>query len=631
MEKRMRVAVAQFATSFDIEENLTTCLRIIEEAATCKPQLIILPEYCNTLPNPKNHQHAWDCALSLDSEFLQKVAQQASKHQCSILINVTLRADEDRTGKATSVKSHISIASCLFGPCGNLIYQRNKQKLSPEEALFFTENESATLTRDNFEMDLGCLGVLSGVEESNFEISRSLSLKGAHLLCQSTGALFLDQTELTQINRAIENNVFFACASKIKQATAKQEKLESFEDQNSLTQEVLCSSALVLGSSQIISPKGEVLARVAYHKEGYAFADINLNESGLDKAQRPDGTYLVKQHRPELYYANAVELITGDDQKEKISSINVDNVALMANVAIFATYKDLSYAIEDVCHYIENNLSDIIQLPELFFLNDKGALNFDAERKAVEALSKVFITQVSAVLRPFQYLCTSLILDGNHQAVLIGEEGIVATQPQLHFCNRYQWTALGDRLSTITIPLEQGDIKLAMLTADDGNIPEMISVIAKSNAQLLLIPLDIQSPNEVSYHLLSRSVENRICIAAASREKAFSVEKEPSLLNQSYFTIDRLLKNGQPSLKSYIVKQEAKKEVKSTGLIINLAFDMASCKYAKPQVNTQQEVYSHSLLKWITPQIAGFVNPPIVKHQQGKITKALIHPIAATI
>jgi hypothetical protein len=303
----------------------------------------------------------------------------------------------------------------------------------------------------------------------------------------------------------------------------------------------------------------------------------------------------------------------------------------MSNIAIFATYKSLSYAIEDVCHYIENNLSEIIQLPELFFLSDKSVLSNEVELKETEKLSRFFITQVSSVLRPFQYLCTSLIIDGSHQAVLIGEKGIVATQKQLHFCNRYQWTALGDTLHTITIPLEQGEIKLAMLTADDSNIPEMISTVAKSSAQLLLIPLDIQSPNEVSYHLLSRSVENRLCIAAASREKTFSVEKEPSLLNQSYFSIDRLLKNGQPSLKGYIVKQETKKEVKSTGLIINLAFDMASFKNAKPMINTHQEVSSHSLLKWRAPQFAGFVNPPIVKHQQGKITKALIHPVAATI
>jgi predicted amidohydrolase len=645
----MRVAVAQFATSFNVEENLITCLRIIEEVATRTPQLIILPEFCNTLPNPKNHQHAWDCSLSIGSDFLKKIAQKASKHQCYILINVTLRCDKDRTDKAASIKSHISITSCLFGPCGTLIYQKNKQRLSPEEAVFFTEeNEFATLAREKVEIDFGCLGLLSGVEESNFEIPRSLSLKGAHLLCQSTGASFLDQTELTQINRAIENNVFFACASKIQQAPAKQEydllqkhfletenttdnRAEGFEENETFQQEMLCSTELVYGCSQIISPKGEVLAKVPHHKEGYAFADIILNESGLDKAQRPDGTYYVKQRRPELYKTQITPFAVDKKHSKTIDSISQSNIALMSNIAIFATYKSLSYAIEDVCHYIENNLSEIIQLPELFFLSDKSVLSNEVELKETEKLSRFFITQVSSVLRPFQYLCTSLIIDGSHQAVLIGEKGIVATQKQLHFCNRYQWTALGDTLHTITIPLEQGEIKLAMLTADDSNIPEMISTVAKSSAQLLLIPLDIQSPNEVSYHLLSRSVENRLCIAAASREKTFSVEKEPSLLNQSYFSIDRLLKNGQPSLKGYIVKQETKKEVKSTGLIINLAFDMASFKNAKPMINTHQEVSSHSLLKWRAPQFAGFVNPPIVKHQQGKITKALIHPVAATI
>ena len=42
-----------------------------------------------------------------------------------------------------------------------------------------------------------------------------------------------------------------------------------------------------------------------------------------------------------------------------------NQVPATVNMALFATYKSNEEAIDDVCHYIINNLSDIIQLPEL--------------------------------------------------------------------------------------------------------------------------------------------------------------------------------------------------------------------------------------------------------------------------
>jgi predicted amidohydrolase len=41
----MRVAVTQFATSPSTEENISTCLKVIAKTATCKPDIIVLPEF----------------------------------------------------------------------------------------------------------------------------------------------------------------------------------------------------------------------------------------------------------------------------------------------------------------------------------------------------------------------------------------------------------------------------------------------------------------------------------------------------------------------------------------------------------------------------------------------------------
>jgi len=262
------------------------------------------------------------------------------------------------------------------------------------------------------------------------------------------------------------------------------------------------------------------------------------------------------------------------------------------NVAIFATYKSNEQAIEDVCHYIINNLSDIIQLPELFFIADKAITHNDEQRAQITCWSKQLINLISSVLRPFQYVCTSLIIDGMHQAVLIGEQGLIAIQQQLHFCQRYQWTPLGNNLNIIGLPLEQGCINLAMLTADDANTTEIVKAAALNDIHLLLVPFDIQKPNEVEHSLLSSAAEHSICIVAASREKSF-VEDPP---------IDNNI--------SVANKNKGKiKPKKSTGFIANLAKDSA---------------FSTS---WKSNEFAGDNKQILVKHQHGKITKAVIHPI----
>jgi len=269
-----------------------------------------------------------------------------------------------------------------------------------------------------------------------------------------------------------------------------------------------------------------------------------------------------------------------------------NKVPTTANLAIFATYKTNEEAIEDVCHYIINNLSDIIQLPELFFIADKTITNNVQQLGKIGELCKQLIDQISAVLRPFQYVCTSLVIEGNHQAVIISEHGLFSTQQQLHFCQRYQWAELGDELNIIELPLEQGTINVAMLTADDANMSEIVKIAALNNIHLLLVPFDIQEPCEVD-HLLSQAAEHRICIAAASREKNF--EKNLSIDNGNSVT-----QNANKNKNKKKVKPQ-----KSTGFIADLL--------AHSSIITQY----HSL-----------DNQLIVKHQHGKITKAVIHPIA---
>jgi predicted amidohydrolase len=609
----MRVAVSQFATSSNLQENQASCIRMINEAASCEPALIVLPEYCNSQfstaqvgvvpvgisPLVKiqsgyvDHNQAWNEALPLDGEFLQKIAQQAKKHNCYIVANVTLRRDLTRSPVGikpnSSVKSNISVTSCLFSPLGELINQTDKQALTELESEFFTSlsNESTVVTTP-----FGQLGLLVGNDSMTFEPSRKLALNGAQLLCNSISTVTIDQSSLHDPARAFENNVFLATANKITPLMLSEQSEENFEETD-----------IGAGRSQILSPNGKVLAKINKNEEGFTFADIDLlgdvddkktsTEVGLNSKNRPDGTAYKEQLRPELYQELTAAVKQTNYIKAALESEKSKKVPATANVAIFATYKSNEQAIDDVCHYIENNLTDVIQLPELFFIADKTITHDVEQRKQIECLSKTLIEQVSSVLRPFQYLCTSLLLDGIHQAVIINQDGLFATQQQLHFCQRYQWTALGNELTIIELPLEQGNITVAMLTADDANIPEMVDVSALNGIHLLLVPFDIQEPCEVDYSLLSRATENRICIAAATREKSFASDVPSENTNDNIY--------GKNKVKAQ----------KSTGLIVNLTTDSAL------------------LPQWRTRQFTGYANKALVKLQYGKITKAVVHPIAA--
>lgn len=601
----MRVAVSQFATSSNSQENLASCIRIIDEAATCKPSLIVLPEFCNTvfsntpLGNAKScyadHKQAWDEALAIDGPFLKAIAEQAVKHECYIVINVTLRHEISQD--FPNNKSNISITSCLFSPFGKLINQTDKQTLSAQENDFFI---CASKVPEVVTTPIGKVGLLNGSDSMTFEASRALALNGAQLLCNSINSFALDQSNLHDPARAFENNVYLATANKI--GSLIPQKLAAEQPQDDLT-----STRVGIGQSQIVSPEGKVLAKLTHNEEGFVFADIDLSiaqgetvteigtKVGISNKSRPDDTLLIKQLRPELYQQLTVAIKSTERVKETplLTVADTHNVPITANVAIFATYKANEHAIEDVCQYIENNLTDIIQLPELFFIADKTITNDAQQRVQITALSNQLINQVSAVLRPFQYLCTSLVIEGMHQAVLISEQGLLATQQQLHFCQRYQWTELGNELNIIKLPLEQGNINLAMLTADDANIPEIVKIAAASNIHVLLVPFDIQEACEVEYSLLSRAAENRICIVAASREKSFANDLPAEVATDNIY--------GKNKVKAQ----------KSTGLIANLT------------------TASVLLPQWKTQKFNGYINQPLVKLQYGKITKAVIHPIAA--
>lgn len=91
-------------------------------------------------------------------------------------------------------------------------------------------------------------------------------------------------------------------------------------------------------------------------------------------------------------------------------------------------------------------------------------------------------------------------------------------QPQLHASKSYpSVTYFGDEIHTIDLPWG----RLGIIVGDDSLYPEVAKVLAIRGVDVLAIPFEAKEAWEVELGLVGRSAENRVCVVAATRPKAF--------------------------------------------------------------------------------------------------------------
>ncbi|HNO86226.1 MAG TPA: nitrilase-related carbon-nitrogen hydrolase, partial [Anaerolineales bacterium] len=65
---KIRAAAVQFGVVADVAANLQTCLRMIDEAAKHKPDVMVLPEFVNHIAWYRDAAHCYGVAVSLDDD-----------------------------------------------------------------------------------------------------------------------------------------------------------------------------------------------------------------------------------------------------------------------------------------------------------------------------------------------------------------------------------------------------------------------------------------------------------------------------------------------------------------------------------------------------------------------------------
>lgn len=478
--KTVRVAAAQFHVGADVEANLASCLAWLDRASRCRPDLVVLPEFCNHLSWYDDKQQCFDTAVRLDGPFLAAIAGRARELDIHVVVNCTVQRDD---GGVTG-------SSLLYSPGGELLADNTKQIYVGHENDFLVPARSEGPV---VATALGRLGLYACMDGVINETPRCLALNGAQLMLNSLNSFATDEASLHIPVRAAENKVFVVAANKVG-PLVPEDMVDGISAATGIPVEFLCGA----GESQVVAPDGTVLAIASRNEEEYIFADIDVSHA--DDKRRPDGTDVFRSRRPELYQAIA------EDPARQAPPPMYGPAELPASVVQLASASDL----DEACRRLREAVAAgarLVALPPLPGAADDTAAAIAFGEAVIAALAGCCGEAVVA---------TSVIRAGErggyrHSAVLVGAGGLLHAQDQVHFSRRHADCELARGFSAIDLPIG----RTAVLTSDDSIYPETFRLLAMDGVEVAVVPLSPLEDWELATGLLERSAENRINLLVA--------------------------------------------------------------------------------------------------------------------
>ncbi|MBY6189596.1 carbon-nitrogen hydrolase family protein [Microbulbifer agarilyticus] len=484
-----KVAALQFATGTDVDENLATCIRMIDRAAADGAKLMVLPEFCNRISWYQDLDQAWDYALDLDGPFLRAIAERARMHKSYVLINVSLRR-EYRKGE----KPVITVTSLFYGPDGDLLGEADKQSLMGHENDFFTP---ATRAAGLVDTELGRIGFIACRDGISFEPARRLALAGADLLCNSLNSFAFDEASLHVRARAAENRLFMVAANKVGPLVPEQE-LAQVSAMTSIPESLLYGA----GESQVVGVDGRPVVEGKRGVEQVVMAELPDRDARLRLSMGA-----LARRQSSLYEGLKQSALTpSSDAKEEVK---------IALISPQGTGVEAIERAEELIVDLPENVA-LAVLPACFPVADPAqdwARTMQLCRLAEERLAEVSRKNGVAI-------CTSVIEEGvhgwHHVGILLDETGRRLVQPQLHRCAMGLAPA-GSVLQVFDLPWG----RVALLVGEDCFYPELSRMAALKGAHCVLAAPSLRASRgsrkdeNVPLLMAARAAENRICLVAA--------------------------------------------------------------------------------------------------------------------
>ncbi|KQW53898.1 carbon-nitrogen hydrolase [Nocardioides sp. Root1257] len=462
----VRVAAVQFAVSEDVEDNLATCLRMIDRAAGEGARVVVLPEFCNHVSWYDGREHARRMAQTLDGPFVTALAAKAREHAIHLMANCTLAREDGRT----------TGSNILFSPEGEILVVTDKQVLMGSER---DHLDPAVAPSPVVDVEFGRVGLYSCMDGVINETPRMLAVGGAQVLLNSLNSFALDEASLHVPVRAVENRVWVVAANKVGPLVPAR-SIETVAERVGVPVEMLHGA----GESQIVAPDGTVVALAPRTGEAVVVADIDVARA--DDKSRPDGTDVMGARRPELY-GPILQAPRGRQREAGADE-------LVAAVVSPADGDDVRALLADAL----GTGAGLVVLPELA----------DLEPAAIVAA----LTGTSA------YVATSLAEGAAHVGLVLSADGVVLRQTQLHASAQHPWaTERGDGLAVVDLPWG----RLALVVGDDALYPETFRLASLQDVDVVAVPFTTQAGADLDPLLLERAAENRLNVAVASRQGAY--------------------------------------------------------------------------------------------------------------
>ena len=486
MTNTVRVAAVQFATGVDVEDNLQTCLRLIDKASKDKPDILVMPEFCNHSSWYQDQEYAYEVAVELDGFFTQAIAEKAKEHGMYIMLNCTVRRE----------KPSVTGTNILFNDLGEMIAVSDKQVLMGNENNFLSK---ATENCPIIETPLGKIGMYSCMDGVIFETPRGLAVRGAQILLNSLNSFASDEGSLHVPVRAGENKVFIVAANKVG-SLVPEELAAIISERVKISPEQLHGA----GDSQIVAPDGTVLAIAPHTGEAVVFADID--PSMADNKLRPDGTDVMATRRPDLYKPLAQEP----------SERNYQAGAESVSVAVYAPEKEGTEAVSEVVSMLDSLDAPLLVLPELFHIPNRAVTDAKSAQEQSQAMINALVEALQAMKSDLLISTSVVSSDGTaHIGIILSQNGVVFEQAQLHknaFHANWQ-TQFGDELKVYDAPFG----RVAIAVGNDSIYPELLRLMAIHDVEIVLVPTHITEAWEVETGLLERAAENRMNIVVSTR------------------------------------------------------------------------------------------------------------------
>ena len=276
----VRIAAAQFGGTTDKEENLRTIRRLAEQAHDLGAQVTCLPELATTVyfcseSNPQN----FDLAEPIPGPAFDRIAEIAVATEQTIVCSIYEQAS---VGEYYNSSFIVDAAGSLRG-----LYRKNSIPLSvgdegvrANEKMYF---RPGNLGFPVFDMqESGQFGIMICYDRHFPEGARSLGLKGADVVFIPTASWrspMKDAWEIELRAHAITNAFFVCGVNKV-----------GLEKGGSPTNSYF-------GSSLIIDPRGNVLARASDETEDLIVADLDADMLAEHRRLWP----VYRDRRPDAY------------------------------------------------------------------------------------------------------------------------------------------------------------------------------------------------------------------------------------------------------------------------------------------------------------------------------------------